>query len=181
MHLLAIAAVLVALSALDLAQAQRLDLLHLDHYNSPFAKPHQTHTERVVAALERSHKRVQRFQKTSDDLTGASSIASWTQGEYIMEVAIGTPPQKQVAIVDTGSDLVWFQCGCSTYSDTELGTCYNQTDPVFNLTASSSFAITSCTDPVCSGPFHFVPSRGGHSLPLRLFLRGWRVYRRFAG
>ena len=32
------------------------------------------------------------------------------QAEYLMELAIGTPPVPFVALADTGSDLTWTQC-----------------------------------------------------------------------
>ncbi|XP_039142425.1 aspartic proteinase CDR1-like [Dioscorea cayenensis subsp. rotundata] len=64
-------------------------------------------------------------------------------GDYLMELGIGTPPVKIVAIADTGSDLVWIQCK-------PCDSCYNQTDPIFDSTKSSTFDNSvSCNDTIC--------------------------------
>ncbi|XP_039141304.1 aspartic proteinase CDR1-like [Dioscorea cayenensis subsp. rotundata] len=60
-----------------------------------------------------------------------------------MELEIGTPPVKMVAIADTGSDLVWVQCK-------PCDQCYNQTDPIFDPSKSSTFkGSVSCKDDIC--------------------------------
>ncbi|KAH7658976.1 Aspartic peptidase A1 family protein [Dioscorea alata] len=64
-------------------------------------------------------------------------------GDYIMELEIGTPPVKIMASADTGSDLIWIQCQpCED--------CYNQTDPIFDPRKSSTFnGSVSCNDDIC--------------------------------
>jgi hypothetical protein len=47
------------------------------------------------------------------------------EGEFLTQIALGTPNQSFTAIVDTGSDLVWTQClPCES--------CFPQTGPEFN-------------------------------------------------
>ncbi|KAH7658979.1 Aspartic peptidase A1 family protein [Dioscorea alata] len=64
-------------------------------------------------------------------------------GDYLTELEIGTPPVKIVAVADTGSDLVWVQCKpCKE--------CYNQTDPIFDTSKSSTFNDSvSCESRIC--------------------------------
>ncbi|KAH7658977.1 Aspartic peptidase A1 family protein [Dioscorea alata] len=64
-------------------------------------------------------------------------------GDYLMELEIGTPPVKIAAVADTGSDLVWVQCK-------PCDKCYNQTDPIFDPNKSSTFnGSVSCNDEIC--------------------------------
>ncbi|KAF7021607.1 hypothetical protein CFC21_034524 [Triticum aestivum] len=62
------------------------------------------------------------------------------QAEYLMELAIGTPPVPFVTLFDTGSDLTWTQCQpCKL--------CFPQDTPV--PTASSSFSPLTCSSDAC--------------------------------
>ncbi|XP_021740144.1 aspartic proteinase nepenthesin-1-like [Chenopodium quinoa] len=64
-------------------------------------------------------------------------------GEFIMNMSLGTPPRQFPAIMDTGSDLVWTQCmPCMA--------CYHQATPVFDPNASSSFSPLPCSSPLCA-------------------------------
>lgn len=64
-------------------------------------------------------------------------------GEYLMELAIGTPPESYPAVLDTGSDLIWTQCKPCTQ-------CYKQPTPIFDPRKSSSFSKVSCGNTLCS-------------------------------
>ncbi|XP_062215786.1 aspartic proteinase nepenthesin-1-like [Phragmites australis] len=62
--------------------------------------------------------------------------------EYLVHLAVGTPPQPVQLILDTGSDLVWTQCQpCQA--------CFDQTLPYFDTFNSSTFALLSCHLPMC--------------------------------
>ncbi|KAK8945584.1 Aspartic proteinase CDR1 [Platanthera guangdongensis] len=63
--------------------------------------------------------------------------------EYLMTFYIGTPPEKLVAIADTGSDLIWVQC-----SPCKL--CYTQKPPLFDPSSSSTYKSVSCNDDSCA-------------------------------
>ncbi|KAF7000014.1 hypothetical protein CFC21_015972 [Triticum aestivum] len=64
------------------------------------------------------------------------------QAEYLMELAIGTPPVPFVALADTGSDLTWTQCQpCKL--------CFPQDTPVYDPTTSSSFSPMPCSSATC--------------------------------
>nr|CAB3491794.1 unnamed protein product [Digitaria exilis] len=64
------------------------------------------------------------------------------QAEYLMELAIGTPPVPFVALADTGSDLTWTQCKpCKL--------CFAQDTPIYDPTTSSSFSLVTCASDTC--------------------------------
>lgn len=59
---------------------------------------------------------------------------------YIVTVGIGG--RNSTLIVDTGSDLTWIQCR-------PCRLCYNQQEPIFDPSKSSSFLSLSCNSPTC--------------------------------
>ncbi|KAG0530507.1 hypothetical protein BDA96_05G192500 [Sorghum bicolor] len=64
------------------------------------------------------------------------------QAEYLMELAIGTPPVPFIALADTGSDLTWTQCKpCKL--------CFDQDTPIYDTTTSSSFSPLPCSSATC--------------------------------
>ncbi|CAO2146976.1 unnamed protein product [Urochloa humidicola] len=64
------------------------------------------------------------------------------QAEYLMELAIGTPPVPFVALIDTGSNLIWTQCKpCKL--------CFAQDTPIYDPTASSTFSLVNCSNSNC--------------------------------
>ncbi|CAN6219066.1 unnamed protein product [Urochloa humidicola] len=63
-------------------------------------------------------------------------------GEYLMTLAIGTPPVRYPAIADTGSDLIWTQCApCSDQ-------CFKQPTPLYNPASSTTFGVLPCGSPL---------------------------------
>ncbi|CAN6205606.1 unnamed protein product [Urochloa humidicola] len=84
--------------------------------------------------------------------------------EYLMTLAIGTPPVNYSAIVDTGSDLIWTQCApCSDQ-------CFKQPSPLYNPASSTTFSILPCGSslsmcsaapaPGCSCPYNQTYGKG---------------------
>ena len=71
-----------------------------------------------------------------------STITPYVGQCYVMSYSIGTPPFQLYGMIDTGSDLIWFQCKpCKQ--------CYNQTSPMFDPSKSLSYKTISCTSPTC--------------------------------
>jgi hypothetical protein len=123
--------------------------MHREHPSSPLSTAsNKTPRERFVAAVQRSHLRMRAIARHIEDAAvnvGASQFTSPVHsgvGEYLMNIAIGTPPQTFTTIMDTGSDLVWTQCD-------PCNECYPQKDAVFNPAASSTYQLMSCTNPMC--------------------------------
>jgi len=61
---------------------------------------------------------------------------------YRVKLAVGTPPQPVELLLDTGSDLIWTQCG------TNCPSCYDQPLPYFQPSRSSNLPCFSsaCQD-----------------------------------
>ncbi|KAM3336843.1 hypothetical protein P3S68_032543 [Capsicum galapagoense] len=60
-------------------------------------------------------------------------------GEYVASFTIGTEQTRTYLIIDTGSDLVWWQCGpCAE------GGCYRQNDPLYVSTSSRTYETLDC-------------------------------------
>ncbi|GJN02784.1 hypothetical protein PR202_ga20170 [Eleusine coracana subsp. coracana] len=64
-------------------------------------------------------------------------------GEFLMDLAIGTPALSYSAIVDTGSDLVWTQCKPCIE-------CFNQSTPLFDPSSSSTYSLVPCSSSLCA-------------------------------
>lgn len=63
-------------------------------------------------------------------------------GEYFSRVGVGHPPKPQYLVLDTGSDVTWVQCAPCT-------DCYQQSDPIFEPSSSTSFSHLSCETQQC--------------------------------
>lgn len=75
--------------------------------------------------------------------SAAKSKVHAGSGEYLMDIAIGTPAESYSAILDTGSDLIWTQCKpCEE--------CFDQATPIFDPSKSSSFSAISCSSKLCT-------------------------------
>ncbi|XP_010926497.1 protein ASPARTIC PROTEASE IN GUARD CELL 1 [Elaeis guineensis] len=70
------------------------------------------------------------------------SGTSQGSGEYFSRVGIGKPAKPLYMVLDTGSDVTWVQCQPCT-------DCYQQSDPVFEPSASSSYSPLPCDSPRC--------------------------------
>lgn len=64
-------------------------------------------------------------------------------GEFLMDLSIGTPAVPYAAIIDTGSDLVWTQCKPCVE-------CFNQSTPVFDPSSSSTYSALPCSSSFCA-------------------------------
>ncbi|CAL9059670.1 protein ASPARTIC PROTEASE IN GUARD CELL 1-like [Musa acuminata AAA Group] len=70
------------------------------------------------------------------------SGTSLGSGEYFSRVGVGSPAKPLYMVLDTGSDVSWIQCA-------PCADCYQQTDPVFDPSASSSYVPLSCDSSQC--------------------------------
>nr|CAB3458172.1 unnamed protein product [Digitaria exilis] len=99
------------------------------------------HSSRFVRdAVRRDMHRhsARRLAASSGDTVSAPVSKDTAMGEYLMTLAIGTPPLSYPAIADTGSDLIWTQCApCSDQ-------CFQQPTPLFNRASSSTFSTVTC-------------------------------------
>lgn len=130
----------------DVRNAQlRVELLHRDHPSSPLYTS-ATKSERVARSVRRSkeylirngaragHQRMRRVLDMSD-------------GEYVMSLQLGTPPQRFTAVMSTVESVVWVQClPCGRVDDQG---CYEQLGALFDPALSISFRNISCTSSAC--------------------------------
>ncbi|CAO2144459.1 unnamed protein product [Urochloa humidicola] len=106
-----------------------------------------TRGELMRRAAHRSRHRTATVLSGSYTRTSSSSNTSPTrlysgQAEYLMELAIGTPPVPFIALADTGSDLTWMQCKpCKL--------CFAQDTPIYDPTTSSTFSTVPCSNDNC--------------------------------
>ncbi|XP_031498149.1 aspartic proteinase nepenthesin-1 [Nymphaea colorata] len=123
----------------------RVDLIHVDAHRN------LTLLERLQRAIHRGSNRFMSLrQGSTKGINGTGMNQSNIQspvhtgsGEFLMNLAIGTPPLPFLAIVDTGSDLIWTQCSPCT-------NCFTQSSPIFDPSNSSSFSKLPCSSPLCS-------------------------------
>lgn len=138
--------------------------LHLHPRDSLLNAQHQDYKSLVLARLARDSARVKSITTklqlaldhvnrsdlypTQTDIlpedlsTSVSSGSGLGSGEYFSRVGVGQPPKPFYMVLDTGSDVNWIQCKpCSD--------CYNQTDPIFDPTASSSYSPLACASQQC--------------------------------
>ncbi|KAM3380326.1 protein ASPARTIC PROTEASE IN GUARD CELL 1-like [Capsicum galapagoense] len=72
-----------------------------------------------------------------------TSGASQGSGEYFTRLGLGEPAKEFYMVLDTGSDITWVQCEpCSD--------CYQQSDPIYNPSGSSTYSRLSCDAAQCS-------------------------------
>ncbi len=125
----------------------RVHLTHVDAHGN--YSRHQL----LRRAARRSHHRMSRLVARATGVPMTSSKAAGGgdlqvpvhagNGEFLMDVSIGTPALAYSAIVDTGSDLVWTQCKPCV-------DCFKQSTPVFDPSSSSTYATVPCSSASCS-------------------------------
>ncbi|KAI4312549.1 hypothetical protein MLD38_037356 [Melastoma candidum] len=117
------------------------ELIPRDSPNSPFYDSLETPSQRVGKAVRRSVMRLAGGPGTNAPGSPYADITS-NQGDYLMKIAVGTPPVHIVASIHTGSDLIWTQCK-------PCRSCYKQDAPLFDPSKSSTYATVSYSSPKC--------------------------------
>ncbi|KAK7364063.1 hypothetical protein VNO80_12415 [Phaseolus coccineus] len=103
----------------------------------------ETKLQLALNSVKRSELYPTQTEIRPEDLsTPVSSGTSQGSGEYFSRVGVGQPAKPFYMVLDTGSDVNWLQCKpCSD--------CYQQTDPVFDPTSSSSYYPLTCDSQQC--------------------------------
>ncbi|KAM3193423.1 hypothetical protein ACQJBY_070185 [Aegilops geniculata] len=118
-----------------------VEFIHRDSANSPFHDPSLTSYDRVLAAMRRSTAR----SYAGGSPGGAVSEVVSTPFEYLMYVNVGTPRTRMLALVDTGSDVVWFKCSNGTAGPPRGA----PLSAVFDPSSSSSYGLVGCQSDSC--------------------------------
>ncbi|KAG8056949.1 hypothetical protein GUJ93_ZPchr0002g23791 [Zizania palustris] len=109
-----------------------------------------TKAQLMSRAVGRSRARVAVLQSlvtAADAITAARILVRASEGEYLMDVGIGTPPRYYSAILDTGSDLIWTQCSPCLL-------CVEQPTSYFEPAKSPSYATLPCSSPMCDALYY---------------------------
>nr|CAD1825111.1 unnamed protein product [Ananas comosus var. bracteatus] len=118
----------------------RVDLTHID------SKGNFSKLELLQRAAHRSHHRMSRLIARTTKAAGSSSQVQAPvhagNGEFLMDLAIGTPSVPFSAILDTGSDLIWTQCKPCV-------DCFSQSTPIFDPSTSKTYSKLPCSSALC--------------------------------
>jgi hypothetical protein len=76
---------------------------------------------------------------SSSKAAGPAGMSFSYSDTLMVEVMVGTPPQKQRMVLDTGSELSWLYCAKKASSN----------PPPFDPTLSPSYNAVPCNSPVC--------------------------------
>ncbi|KAI4350890.1 hypothetical protein L6164_005296 [Bauhinia variegata] len=128
------------------AQNQNYKSLVLARLDRDSARVKSLNTKLQVALnhVNRSDLRPTETELQPEELsTPVSSGIGQGSGEYFTRVGVGQPAKPFYMVLDTGSDVNWLQCKPCT-------DCYQQTDPVFDPSASSSYSPVTCDSQQCS-------------------------------
>ncbi|XP_072956622.1 aspartic proteinase CDR1-like [Typha angustifolia] len=125
-----------------------IELNRRDSIKSPLYDPSKSLFDRIRDAARRSQARAEllsrSFLPSSSSSNGSFNFdLIGLAAEYYMTFHVGTPPREIVAIADTGSDLVWANCKPCDH-------CYEQKDPLFDPSNSTSYINLSCDSASCS-------------------------------
>ncbi|KAJ1259125.1 hypothetical protein BS78_10G129600 [Paspalum vaginatum] len=115
-------------------------------------------TDRPPSLAERLRRDRARRSHLISKASGRSSISQSDAGvsiptslgaavdslEYVVTLGFGTPAVPQTVLIDTGSDLSWVQC-----QPCDASACYPQKDPLFDPSASSTYAPVPCDTQAC--------------------------------
>ncbi|KAL3730460.1 hypothetical protein ACJRO7_027473 [Eucalyptus globulus] len=136
--------------------SKRKSTLEVYHKHGPCSQLVQGHSPlNHTKSLLQDESRVKWIQSQSFNGSDGLKVSAATSlpaksgitlgtGNYIVTIGLGTPKQDLTLIFDTGSPLTWTQCQPC------VGSCYTQSDPIFDPSQSSSYANISCTSTLCS-------------------------------
>ncbi|XP_041020958.1 aspartyl protease family protein At5g10770-like [Juglans microcarpa x Juglans regia] len=126
-----------------------LEMKHRDYCSGKIIDWNEKQQKRLI--LDNSHVQLLQSRLRNKAASGGVEDASkaqipLTSGikletlNYIVTIGLGG--RNMTVIVDTGSDLTWVQCQ-------PCNSCYNQKEPLFNPSASSSYQSILCNSPAC--------------------------------
>lgn len=121
-------------------------VLTLDRLNRDAARVNSINSRLQLALHNFTHsdlKPVQTEFQPEDLQSPVTSGVSQGSGEYFARFGVGQPAKEYYMVIDTGSDISWLQCQPCT-------DCYQQTDPIFDPSTSSSYRPLTCGSPQCS-------------------------------
>lgn len=134
-------------SARSQTEGFRIEMVHRDSVQ-PEGNEIITSTERLRRAVERSKGRQQMFLSKTTPRSARGTVRAVEapvhagNGEFLMQIGIGSPALTYNAIVDTGSDLIWTQCK-------PCRKCYQQPGQIYDPSKSRTFSKVPCDSTFC--------------------------------
>ncbi|XP_017982296.1 PREDICTED: aspartic proteinase nepenthesin-1-like [Theobroma cacao] len=110
-----------------------INLIHRDSIHSPYYDKREDFTARLEHTMQ-----IRRTLPTVDiqpDIHPSGFL-------FLVNFSIGQPPIPQLAIMDTGSSLLWVQCQ-------PCRRCFKQYSPIYDSRSSSTYTILPCTSVYC--------------------------------
>ncbi|KAG2709021.1 hypothetical protein I3843_05G200700 [Carya illinoinensis] len=139
--LLLVSSLLCICSSQGSTNSLRVTLTHIDADRDDLS-PLQIIKRSIQRGKQRHRQFLNGLLMSTQASSGLRTPVEGGDGEFRMGLSIGTPPVPFLAIMDTGSDLIWTQCKPCT-------ACFKQPTPIFDPAQSSSFANVSCSSPLC--------------------------------
>ncbi|KAK9707351.1 hypothetical protein RND81_07G191600 [Saponaria officinalis] len=133
-----------SLDARKLTSSNSVFSIDLIHRNSPLSPYYNSSTTPAPLGSVSHRHRVSLSSAYYDGKNVQTDIIP-NGGDYLMKIAVGTPPVEFTAVADTGSDLVWVQCSpCQR--------CIGKQSSLFDPTESSTYHTIPCTSQSCNQP-----------------------------
>nr|XP_027126269.1 protein ASPARTIC PROTEASE IN GUARD CELL 1-like [Coffea arabica] len=104
------------------------------------AKLINSNIERAVSTFNRRHAVKSDVQVKPEDL---ETPLTHSEGGYLAQIGVGQPVKEFYLVADTGSQINWLQC-------LPCDACFNQSDPFFDPSGSSSYSPLSCASQECT-------------------------------
>ncbi|XP_030514943.1 aspartic proteinase CDR1-like [Rhodamnia argentea] len=118
-------------------------LIHRDSLLSPYYNPNDTIPDRAARILQSSTARLVYFESKvlETNVHQLNLVPSFP--ELFVNFSLGDPPIRQLAVMDTGSNLLWVRCA-------PCRNCRGQNTPVLDPLRSSTYSSVSCRTSYCS-------------------------------
>ncbi|CAL5082027.1 unnamed protein product [Urochloa decumbens] len=179
-HAVSVGSLLPGAACTAAEEASNSSSLRVVHRHGPCSPLHQSHggpPPSHAEILARDQERVNSIHRKiaggdySESNKGSMSLpARWGWGTslgintYFVSVGLGTPARRLSVEFDTGSGMSWVQCE-------PCADCYEQQDPVFDPSQSSTFSAVPCSSNECqqfgSSLQHNCSSSGNNSSSCR--------------
>ncbi|KAL3744012.1 hypothetical protein ACJRO7_013289 [Eucalyptus globulus] len=146
-----------------------IKLIHHDSIHSPYYNPSATISERAELAINSSLTRIRYLSKIisnpNDDDARSHLVPAIRGTGFLASISFGTPPVPQLLLIDSASDLLWFQCLPCT-------TCFKQSPSLFDPTKSSTYSNIRCSSPACSNSTAKCDPKSEYCIYKRTYLDG---------